>query len=67
AKQMVDQVADMAVFNDAGFAAYAAPTIMARLMSCRESPCRAWLGTTLPPFDKAKGWVGEGLAFRGLI
>jgi len=31
--------------------------------------CRAWLGTTLllPPFGKAKGWVGEGLAFRGLI
>ena len=33
------------------------------------APCRAWLGTTLllPPFGKAKGRVGEGLAFRRLM
>ncbi len=28
----------------------------------RESPCRAWLGTTPPPFAAGKGRAGEGLA-----
>ena len=32
---------------------------------CWASPCRAWLGTTLPPFALGKGRVGEGCSCFG--
>ncbi len=33
----------------------------------RESPCRAWLGTTPPPFAAGKGRAGEGLVLGLLL